>query len=684
MDVAGYSRRTEADEAASIQAVSALRQQVARAASAHGGRVFNAAGDGFMLEFPTASGALAAAEEIATSGDPPVRVGVHLGEVSLTESGDSLGHGVNVAARIQQMANPGAVLASGDVKRAVRGPLGERLKPQGSVRPDKMSEMLSVFALAPADGGHTRGRRREFKAGPLSLVLLLAATLALAGWWLAKSLSPATPREPRVAILPFRTLGGDADLRSFADGLTDEIQGVLSSNQFLTVSASESEALRGAGASNAVARLGVVLLLDGVVEREGSTIRVRVHLDDPRQHATLWSNEFEGPASGADALQAAVAARTTDVTHWGLIGLTSGRGMIDEAGLSAFIQGSDELSNSDEAGVRTLEKLTAAAPSFALAHSRLSVALMVSIRNVSADQQAATVMRAAQEARRSMALDPNNGEAYLGLQTTLPTVAWRQREALLQKGVSVDPSSPYVNYFLSKLWAQAGRNRDALAAARRAAALNPVFSSMGWILADRLAGAGLREEAVAVEARDRRLFGAEWMLRNLLLIDALASPAEGLATLQDPAKRPPLSVSEAAVWKAVLKAKQHPSAAATAPAVRRIEQLEATGRADPRLVIIWLALAGDRDAAFQRADRYYSPAWLSQPSGAATPWETAFLFEPATGLRDDPRMMALAARLGLVDYWRSTGKWPDFCAGPGLPYDCRTEGAKAVAALHER
>src|SRR5690242_20731695 len=85
IDMAGYSRRTEADEQAAIEAVAALKARVADAVRAHGGRVFNTAGDGFMLEFPTASGALAAAEQIAASGDPPVRVGVHLGEVSPTD-----------------------------------------------------------------------------------------------------------------------------------------------------------------------------------------------------------------------------------------------------------------------------------------------------------------------------------------------------------------------------------------------------------------------------------------------------------------------------------------------------------------------------------------------------------------------------------------------------------------------
>ena len=73
IDVAGYSRRTEADEEATVKAIAALRAKVAKAAAAHGGRVFNTAGDGFMLEFPSASSALAAAEEISAAGDPPAR-----------------------------------------------------------------------------------------------------------------------------------------------------------------------------------------------------------------------------------------------------------------------------------------------------------------------------------------------------------------------------------------------------------------------------------------------------------------------------------------------------------------------------------------------------------------------------------------------------------------------------------
>ncbi len=79
------------------------------------------------------------------------------------------------------MASPGAVLASGDVKRAIRGPLGERLTPQGSVKLDKMSEIILVFALAPAQGGRAKGRRRDFKTLAVAAAGLLLAAFAAGG-----------------------------------------------------------------------------------------------------------------------------------------------------------------------------------------------------------------------------------------------------------------------------------------------------------------------------------------------------------------------------------------------------------------------------------------------------------------------------------------------------------------------
>jgi adenylate cyclase len=114
VDVAGYSARTEADEAGTMAEIAALRPVIDAIAARHGGRVFNSAGDGFMLEFPSSLLAVEAAFELAEKCEPKVRVGVHLGDVMVQPNGDLLGHGVNVAARLMAQAQPGGVLISAD------------------------------------------------------------------------------------------------------------------------------------------------------------------------------------------------------------------------------------------------------------------------------------------------------------------------------------------------------------------------------------------------------------------------------------------------------------------------------------------------------------------------------------------------------------------------------------------
>ncbi|MCR6643576.1 MAG: adenylate/guanylate cyclase domain-containing protein [Terricaulis sp.] len=150
IDAAGYSRQSEIDESVAIREISALSERIRAAAAAHGGRVFNTAGDGFMLEFGGAPGALAAAEEIISNNRVPVRIGVHLGQVTQTPDEDLLGRGVNIAARLQGLAKPGEVLVSADVKNAAPPEVAARLASRGGVQLNKMRERIEVFSLSAA------------------------------------------------------------------------------------------------------------------------------------------------------------------------------------------------------------------------------------------------------------------------------------------------------------------------------------------------------------------------------------------------------------------------------------------------------------------------------------------------------------------------------------------------------
>src|SRR5262245_57501361 len=121
IDVAGYSARTERDAAVSADEVLALRQRVSAVALRHGGRIFNTAGDSVMMEFAAAGEAVAAIFELIDGrpdGEPEIRIGGHLGDVSVADDDDLLGHGVNVAARLIALAAPGRALISQELRSA--------------------------------------------------------------------------------------------------------------------------------------------------------------------------------------------------------------------------------------------------------------------------------------------------------------------------------------------------------------------------------------------------------------------------------------------------------------------------------------------------------------------------------------------------------------------------------------
>ena len=682
IDVAGYSRRTEKDEAAAIAAVAALRGRITRSADAHGGRVFNTAGDGFMLEFPTASGALAAAEEIAAAGDPPVRVGVHLGEVSPTASGDLLGHGVNVAARIQQMASPGAVLASGDVKRAIRGPLGDRLKPQGSVKLDKMSETLPVFALAPAEGGRAKGRRLDLRSPAMIAVAALVLALAGLSLWLGREawFAPAS-KTARIAILPFDTQGQASGLHDFAEGLRDQILSVMSANDLQTISRADSESLRGADGSQKVERLGVTLLLDGAVESDGKTLSVTVHLDDPRQHVTLWTTSLDGPSSAAQDLKLQIATAVTNVLLCADGLQRSPSAPRDSDTISLFFHACDLTVNMEgnlqrrEQALDALRQVVARAPRFARGHSKIASVLADRFRFMPSDQGAQRFSEGSAEARRALAIDPNDGDAYQALTLLTPVSAFTERERLLQRGLAGAPTNAGLAVRYAEFLAEVGRMDEAIAYAERAAAHAPLDPVMVARTPYFQGAAGQFSSADAGIAQVQRIWpNASFVFPFSVYIAVWGQHWDRARALLD---RPsPLAQNEeVGLWSACVRGLSSRSAADVAVAKREVVELAGSSQTGQRVAIQCLSQLGFVDAAFAEAERY-------QPNFYAHEGSAIFFVPSTAAMRRDPRFMKLAARIGLVSYWRSTGVWPDFCSESGLPYDCKAEAAKVAGVAH--
>ena len=435
------------------------------------------------------------------------------------------------------------------------------------------------------------------------------------------------------------------------------------------------------------------MLLDGSVENQGGRLKVAVHLDDARRHVTLWSKTFDGALQDVDTLQARIAGNVSDIAK---VAASRDTAPIrdDPSLLATYLEGIDEESNGGGGRYLTIARdLVARAPRFAGGHLMLSAAVEDQSGHANlglpADAQAQALAESVREAKTALALDPRNSGAYSELAQLTPLNAWRDREALLLKSLAIDPNNAgALSFYGIFLLDQVGRNREAAEQSRRALRAEPFAPWAMEELAENLARIGQADEAAAIMANARRLHPDYWELPISDLFVAAQSPpySRALALLDDPAVRAQLAEYPAAgpqalaLYRVGLTALASGDPAAKKAAALQIAAAVESGALGHLAAYGSLSALGDVDRAFQEADLGFTPAMLQQPSSPAGPSTAGLFGPPAAAMRRDPRFMQLAARLGLVDYWRASGHSPDFCAEPGLPYDCKAEAAKYAAA----
>jgi len=295
-DVAGYSRLIGADEGGTLDRLRALRRELLDPKIAeHRGRLVKTTGDGLLVEFGSVVDALRCAVEVQSemtghnTGVPPnkrieLRIGINVGDI-VVEGGDIFGDGVNVAARLEGLAEPGGICVSARVQEDAAGKLDLAFEDIGEQQLKNIARPVRVF-------GAVIGQK------PVPEPAL------------------ALPDKPSIAVLPFANMSGDAEQEYFADGMVEEIITALSRIRWLFVIARNSSFTykgQAVDVKQVGRELGVRYVLEGSVRKAGNRVRITGQLIDATTGAHLWADRFDGSLEDVFDLQDKVASSVAGV-----------------------------------------------------------------------------------------------------------------------------------------------------------------------------------------------------------------------------------------------------------------------------------------------------------------------------------------------------------------------------------
>ncbi|MGX5843606.1 adenylate/guanylate cyclase domain-containing protein [Mesorhizobium sp. ArgA1] len=521
-DVVGYSRLMGLDETGTLTRLKSLRREfIEPSIEAYHGRIVKLMGDGALVEFASVVDAVACAVEIqrvttqqnlSLPEDTWIvfRIGINLGDVIIDQD-DVYGDGVNIAARLEGLSDPGGIVISGTAYDQAHNKLGLIFKSLGEQRLKNIPERVRAYrVLLEQTGGARKSRSPRWPViGAAGLLLALAAGIALMRWPPVIDLLPghrshqaaSTPGKPSIAVLPFTDLGQKAGQDYLAEGLADDLITDLSKISGLLVIARNSAFSfkdRSLDVDEIAAQLNVHYVVEGSVRREGDAVRINVQLIDAKTGSNIWAERYDRDYSRIFALQDEVIGRIVDALS---VRLTEGeRAQIarlptrsleaydfyTRAEQKVYVLDSRSLGETLSLYQRAI-KLD---PAFADAYSGYARA---TVDVLGFDYEllmlsAVARQRAYEAAGRALELDPQSSRAYavLGILQMLDG-EWDQAIASVEKAVELDPNGAEAELNLAIVLTYAGQGPEALTAMERVLQLDPkpraqVFDYYGFVL----------------------------------------------------------------------------------------------------------------------------------------------------------------------------------------------------------
>lgn len=353
-DVVGYSRLMGVDEEGTLARVrDELANVVRPSVEGHRGRIFKTTGDGFLAEFASAVDALACASAIQRSaaaaeagrpGDGAVRyrIGINVGEV-VVEDGDVFGNGVNIAARLEQLAEPGGICLSEDAYRQLHAKSEIRVEDLGRTRLRNIATPVRAYHVRPAawagrSSARTKPGRRRHLIAAAGIAALAGVLLWAVGAFHTPEFGPITPLRAAIAevfggspksivVEPFANLGGDPAQGRLAAGLTEDLTTALARSSPLRVVAYRVPQPAGGEHPSAkqIARgHGVRYVLEGSIQKDGDKVRINAQVIDGRSGTVVWAHRFDREEGDELAVQGEVTTLIAQALNRRLLETSAG------------------------------------------------------------------------------------------------------------------------------------------------------------------------------------------------------------------------------------------------------------------------------------------------------------------------------------------------------------------------
>jgi adenylate cyclase len=348
-DVVGYSRLAGADEDRTLARLRALRSDlIDPTISVHHGRIVKRTGDGSVIEFRSVVDAVRCALEVQhamverNAGVAPdkrieFRIGIHLGDVVEESDGDLMGDGVNIAARLEGIAAPGAICLSEDAYRQVSGRLDMAVTDLGPTQLKNIEKSIRVYSLQvgvparakPATEAKPAEPKKRSRLGLLGAGIVALIVIAAGAWYFLGANRPAQAAHLSIVVLPFANLSGDPAQDYFADGVTENLTTELSRiHDSFVIARNTAFAYKGKpiDAKQIGKELGVRYVLEGSVQRDQNRVRINAQLIDAESGAHLWADRFEEDVTDLFKLQDQVVARLANTLGVELVKAEAAKG----------------------------------------------------------------------------------------------------------------------------------------------------------------------------------------------------------------------------------------------------------------------------------------------------------------------------------------------------------------------